>query len=378
MLSLIYHLKGIEMHPVVVFIKNEQDPSSYYRIYQYMDKKDNVCFFKYVNKYMYRWYYDKNCDGFCKGIKKAVFAIVGIVRSSFFILYDELFLKSKSVVINRAIFPRIIPGLCAIMLDKYLNKRTVYWDFDDNIILEGEITKRECEILERQSEQIIVTHQYLVDTISKKYRDKVITLSTTDEEIKRFNCEELIQSRSAHYNRKIILIWIGTKNNLEYLEEILPQIDEAGRLIAKKTRKSIILKVISNKPLNCTNATNFKVQNIPWTREEAISELKIAHIGLMPLKDDEYTRGKGGFKAVQYIGAGIPAIVSNVGFNSQVVEDSVNGRLVQNSEGWIQSIYDLSTNYEMWIQNSRNARKKWEKDFNSDRNLEFWLELINK
>lgn len=366
------------MHPVVVFIKNEQDPSSYYRIYQYMDKKDNVCFFKYVNKYMYRWYYDKNCIGFCKGIKKAVFAIVGIVRSSFFILYDELFLKSKSVVINRAIFPRIIPGLCAIMLDKYLNKRTVYWDFDDNIILEGEITKRECEILERQSEQIIVTHQYLLDTISKKYRDKVITLSTTDEEIKRFNCEKLIQSRSAHYSRKIILIWIGTKNNLEYLEEILPKIDEAVRLIVKKTRKSIILKVISNKPLNCANATNFKVQNISWTREEAIRELKTAHIGLMPLKDNEYTRGKGGFKAVQYIGAGIPAIVSNVGFNSQVVEDRVNGRLVQNSEGWIQSIYDLSTNYEMWIQNSRNARKKWEEDFNSDKNLEFWLELINK
>ena len=118
------------------------------------------------------------------------------------------------------------------------------------------------------------------------------------------------------------------------------------------------------------------MENIVWTREDGLKKLSEAHIGLMPLENTEYTKGKGGFKAVQYIGMGLPSIASNVGYNSHVIMTGYNGYLCNRDEDWYQYILELAINEKLWNDFSYHARQSWEKMFDAKFQQKFWKEII--
>lgn len=354
------------MSKVIVFLKNRNDPSSYYRLYQYF--RDRECrIADGTSSKIYAWYYD---DSKPSHIKRLLMATENLVRVNFFIIWDLLVWHSDVVVINRRLFPRRFPFFQYPILKFYLTRRVVYWDFDDNIIQDGEITTREAQLLEELSREIIVTNQFLKDTIPEADRSKVKIMPTTDADLKDYNSLLIETKRLENFDKEIRLLWLGTKNNLQYLERIVPVLEVCASCL-KVLGKSVRLVVVCNKKL-VIQTDGFMVENIAWTRECALAELEKAHIGLMPLLDNEYTKGKGGFKAVQYLGMGIPAIVSAVGYNCQVINHGENGFLCQDDNDWKTGILSLCEDREKWLAYSRRAREKWERDFNPNRQDIFW------
>lgn len=356
------------MSKTVVFIKNQEDPSSYYRLYQYLSEKE-CRFVECVSLKTYRWYYNSEAPSLHK---KIVLAAEHLLRVTFFCIYDRLIWKSEKVIVNRKLFPRRMPFYGSALLKWYLRGKKLYWDFDDNIIADGEITKREADILGKKSEKIIVTNAYLKSTVSGLYQNKVILMPTTDFGLKDYKRESIEKERLNLYKKELRLIWLGTKNNLMFLEDIIPLLDADA---IKENERKIRLLVVSNKAVAIETKV-IRIENIQWDREEALSQLCTAHIGLMPLRDNEYTRGKGGFKAVQYLGMGIPAIVSDVGYNTEIVDSGENGFVCQDAEMWKYSIAELCNNADKWLAFSRKARSKWENSFNPDIVQDFWLSVI--
>ena len=110
--------------------------------------------------------------------------------------------------------------------------------------------------------------------------------------------------------------WTGTFSTLKYLDIILPAI----KRLQEKYDFTFI--VIANKdpqlPLK-----NYRF--IYWSKETEIADLLQLHIGLMPLNNTELEKGKCGFKAIQYMSLGIPAVVSPVGVNLLIITDGENG-----------------------------------------------------
>jgi glycosyltransferase involved in cell wall biosynthesis len=84
------------------------------------------------------------------------------------------------------------------------------------------------------------------------------------------------------------------------------------------------------------------------------------HIGLMPLYDDEISKGKCGFKAIQYMSLGIPAVVSPVGVNSVIVEEGINGFICNTSAEWKDKLERLLSDTTLRQQLGNEARKKIE------------------
>lgn len=82
----------------------------------------------------------------------------------------------------------------------------------------------------------------------------------------------------------------------------------------------------------------------PWSNETEIADLIHADIGIMPLPDDEWSKGKCGFKALQYMALEIPAVASNIGVNPQIIEDGKNGRLCHSDDAWLRALEELITN----------------------------------
>jgi len=288
-----------------------------------------------------------------------------------------IFHPRSILFIQREIYPRRLGFIQKKILSRLINRNKIIWDIDDNILAINETSKAEFNLLSEKSASIIVCHQFLKDCLDKKYINKVVFLPTSDVECAEFDLESANQKRLIDYPKTVTLGWLGTFNNLRFLEKILIYLDKSAGVLQKEFGKELILRIVSDTRLEAS-ANFIKINNILWTREVAVDELKNIHIGLMPLDDNEITKGKCAFKAVQYMGFGIPVIASDVGFNREVIEDDRCGYLIKNNRTWSEKIIQLSTNENRWVQFSNSARSKWLNDFNTDDIVKKIIKIIGR
>ena len=128
------------------------------------------------------------------------------------------------------------------------------------------------------------------------------------------------------------LVWIGLAENLPYLELLRPAL---GRLAA---RTPLRLRVVSSA---FPDWPEVPIERVPWSEATQISALAGASIGVMPLADDDWSRGKCAFKLLQYMAAGLPSVASPVGENKVVVTPNETGLLAASDEEWERALATL-------------------------------------
>jgi len=95
----------------------------------------------------------------------------------------------------------------------------------------------------------------------------------------------------------------------------------------------------------------------PWTLAGEVDALATFDVGLMPLTDDPWSRGKGGYKILQYMAMGIPTVASPVGVNRDLVEHGVTGFLADTSDEWVTALERLATDASLRRQMGDAARR---------------------
>jgi len=123
-----------------------------------------------------------------------------------------------------------------------------------------------------------------------------------------------------------VLVWIGLPENLPYLELVRPAL---ARLAAE--RPGLRLRVVSSRAPAWPEVA---VEHVPWSADGEAAALASADVGLMPLTDDDWSRGKCSFKLLQYMAAGLPCVASPVGMNREVVVDGETGLWAPTVEAW--------------------------------------------
>ena len=108
-----------------------------------------------------------------------------------------------------------------------------------------------------------------------------------------------------------------------------------------------------------------------------IPTLQRMDIGLYPLPNDEWVKGKSGLKALQYMAMGLPVVASNLGCNERVIENNVSGLLVNDMNEWYKSISNLIEKNELRRLLGQNARLRVEKYFSIEANKNTYLSIFN-
>src|SRR5262249_21194794 len=142
---------------------------------------------------------------------------------------------------------------------------------------------------------------------------------------------DLYISQRRARNRVPIIGWTGSPTTVRYLTALGPTLKRL------RSRRAFELRVIGAR----AEIEGLANQYIPWRAESESDDLGRLDVGLMPIPDDDWCRGKCGMKALQYMALGIPAVVSPVGVNATIVRDGVNGFHARTEEEWIDRIIRL-------------------------------------
>jgi len=103
--------------------------------------------------------------------------------------------------------------------------------------------------------------------------------------------------------------------------------------------------------------TAFEGGNVKWDQKTEPEELRTYDIGIMPLPDDPWTRGKGGYKLLQYMAVGIPSVCSPVGTNTEIIREGINGFTADTEQAWIEKLSLLIENRYMRIEMGKRGRE---------------------
>lgn len=132
-----------------------------------------------------------------------------------------------------------------------------------------------------------------------------------------------------------IIGWMGTTGHFPFLEDVTPA------LVATLAQNpDARLRMVSNRVFEPL-ADHPQVDQIQWSADREIELLRSFDVGLMPLRDTPFTRGKCGFKMIQYMAVGCPVVVADVGVNASVLGDSDAGLLIDDTSGWEPAISRL-------------------------------------
>jgi glycosyltransferase involved in cell wall biosynthesis len=153
--------------------------------------------------------------------------------------------------------------------------------------------------------------------------------------------------------------WTGSRSTNAYLNSVFPVIANfAGRVQVKvisDTAAGIDFSLLKNVPCRF----------VPWSPESEARETAGIGIGIgiMPLPDDPWTRGKCGFKALQYMALGIPAVCSPVGVNREIIHNGINGFLAGTRDEWHRALARLIQSRELRETIGQAGRRRIEHDY---------------
>ena len=105
------------------------------------------------------------------------------------------------------------------------------------------------------------------------------------------------------------------------------------------------------------------MSSIPWTEDTEVASIASFDIGIMPLVDEPFERGKCGYKLIQYMACGLPVVASPVGVNRQIVEHGVNGFLAETPEQWEEALQTLLADAGLRQRMGQAGRQKVERQY---------------
>ena len=171
-----------------------------------------------------------------------------------------------------------------------------------------------------------------------------------------------------HRNEGINIGWTGSHSTLKYLNEWVPVINEL-----QKEFNFNFLVIADKNPL--LPVKNF--QFIPWNADTEADDLLNIDIGVMPLPEVEWSKGKCGFKLIQYFALAIPAIASPVGVNKIIIEEEVNGFLCTTEDEWNSSLKKLLLDNDLRKKMGLAGRKKIEEQYSIKSQAAKYIQLFS-
>ncbi len=250
-------------------------------------------------------------------------------------------------------------------LERFLSKPFIF-DIDDAIHLNQRFNA--INKIAVKAKAIVVCNRYLADYY-KNYNKNVYVIPTP------VNTKKYKPKYQLSINSDTIVIgWIGTSSNFVSLRLI----EEALATILKK-HPNVVLKVVSDKDPKFSKIDPKQYIFKQWSAKEDAEDIQSFDIGIMPLINNEHSRGKCAFKMLQYMACGIPVVSTCLPMNQQILSIRESGFCVDGYDSqWVKSLDYLIHNSEERRILGENGRKVVESQFSSEIYVQKYIDIFSK
>ena len=245
--------------------------------------------------------------------------------------YDLVYILREAALLGPAVFERLL----------YQQRVPFVFDFDDAIFVSyrspsngylsylkfASKTKTIC----RLASHVMVGNPYLAE-YARQVNDNVTVIPTT------IDTEKYRVPPPKSGDGPIVIGWTGSYSTVQHLDTL------RGALKKLAEREQFRLRVIGTPSYELSPVG---VDAMPWRAATELEDLCAIDIGVMPLPDDNWSKGKCGLKALQFMALGIPTICSPVGVNTDIIQDNENGFLASTEAEWVEKLTALLRSAEL-------------------------------
>ncbi|MFL5752072.1 MAG: glycosyltransferase family 4 protein [Bacteroidia bacterium] len=356
--------------PKILFIaahRPNRSPSQRYRFEQYFDhlrESGYECRLSYVINESDDLYFYGQGHAFRKMLILLRSVLIRIGDWWDYNKYDIVFVQREALMIGSTFFERRIKK----------SKAKFVFDFDDSIwLMDTSEGNKKYEWLKnpektvtniRLADLVFAGNAYLANYARHANRNVKIVPTTIDTELHK-------PDHSTRNKEKLVIGWSGsitTIKHFEYASTFLKEIQEKykGRVEFKVMGDETYM----NKELG--------IQGIKWNAETEVQVLNTFDIGIMPLPDDEWAKGKCGLKGLSYMALEIPTIMSPIGVNTEIISQGENGFLATTTEEWVEYISRLIESKELRESMGRAARKTVIEKYSVLSQKQHYVQLFNE
>lgn len=254
--------------------------------------------------------------------------------------------------IEKELFPNF-PGLAETILRTFGIRYVV--DYDDAIYHNYDLSrvgtkrllKRKIDKIMKNAALVICGNEYLAER-ARSAGARHVEIIPTVVDLDRYS---LKQVPDRDYS---VIGWIGMPATVRYLNLVAP----ALRVISEE--RSLQVRVIGADFSSPGVTTHCR----PWTKESEVAEIQDFDIGIMPLADSPWERGKCGYKLIQYMACGKPVVASPVGMNREIVRQGINGYLASYPNDWIAALRSLLADADLRQRMGLEGRADVEQKYN--------------
>lgn len=270
-----------------------------------------------------------------KSSRKNIIGILSMLQRVGFLLFCVK--KFEHVVIEAELLPKL-----PLKIEMFFLKRIKSFslDYDDNISANyagSSLSNKISSLIKKAQFVTVGNHWYM-----SEFEGNLIYLPTVID----------IEKYPDYSNKKQAIktvVWIGSPSTVKYLKLIEEELIE----LSEKT--DFTLKIIGAK-INLD--PKIKVQFVEWNAETENKELAESTVGIMPLEDTYWEKGKCGFKLIQYMASGIPVVASDLPANREIITNGTNGFIASNKLEWKKFLEEILTNETLQEAMGSAARKR--------------------
>ncbi len=241
------------------------------------------------------------------------------------------------------------------------------YDMSDNQMIRGLLENKIASVM-KYANCVIVCNAYL-ESYAKKYNDHIFRMPTVVL-LDRYKQEMAVFQKE---EKEFVIGWVGSRTTSVYILEILPAIK---KFVEAYDNVRFDLTGFDSTLLSDEDVIKYHLNIIPWMEEEEIKNILTFDIGIMPLHDDPWSRGKCGFKLVQYMSCKKPVIASPVGINTSLVQEGENGFLAETMEEWFNAFEKLYFDKTLREKMAENNFWKIEAEYSYEKCCRRYAELI--
>ena len=275
------------------------------------------------------------------GLACALNRLVDLLRAQ---AYDIVFIHREAFPVGPAWFEALL---------RLLGKPYVF-DFDDAIFLPNvarpnrlfgrlKCPGKTASII-RGSRVTIAGNSYLAQYAGRSGAKKIVILPTV------VDTGTFVPHEGKRDSDRVVIGWIGSPTTITFLENFKPVIAE----VLSRCPDRACFRIVGGR---LEGELPPGVTCLLWSLESELRQIQDFDIGIMPMPDDEWTRGKCAFKAIEYMAVGLPAVCSPVGMNLELIEPGVSGFLPADRREWVETLCALVGNKDLRERIGREGRK---------------------